>query len=564
MESTTDTPVVTVIDPPIVGSSCEECKTLEGIECITSILIGCNTGILYKIQDTSTGDFITGATGTTVNIYLNEGTVVVPSGGQPENCFTFGVGFAEQLIVGELDVMSAITCADIICSVTPTPSVSLTQTPTITPSVSLSPSITVTPSVTPSVSISPSVTPTPTITSSDPLCAGFGFDVTTTPLPPTPSISPTPSPTVSTYRTVSGETVVFVIDSGYFECGDIIKLEDCGNGENYYVNGPIFYNGNKLTINDIFTAELNGEEKCVKYIANTNGSSTHFLQNVSQTHIQCCSPSPTPTPSTSPTLTPTITPSVSTSVPARVGVSYVYTSCTTNDMVVQTDEVSYVSSGQTFINSDSSCWYYVGYFTNPYHPPTGFRVTNYSGNYFTNPPLTNIFDNCEDCLSSGNRYLTPTPSISITATPSVTPSITPTISITPSITPTISITPSITPTISITATPSVTPSITPTISVTPSITPTISITPSTTISITPSITPTTSNPYYLVCDSEFNTYTLECISDFINTTPTPTPTTSDTNINLPITPTPSLTVTPSITPSLTTGDKTIYVYYPNL
>ena len=30
------------------------------------------------------------------------------------------------------------------------------------------------------------------------------------------------------------------------------------------------------------------------------------------------------------------------------------------------------------------------------------------------------------------------------------------------------------------------------------------------------------------------------------------------------TPTPSISVTPSVTPSLTTGDKTIYVYYPNI
>lgn len=121
------------------------------------------------------------------------------------------------------------------------------------------------------------------------------------------------------------------------------------------------------------------------------------------------------------------------------------------------------------------------------------------------------------------QSITPTPTPSISITPSITPSITTTVTPTITLTPTITTTP--TPTLTPFLTPSVTPSITPTISVTPSITPSISVTPSVTpsISVTPSVTPS------------------------ISLTPSVTPT---------------INATP--TPSATQGDKTIYVYYPNL
>jgi len=101
------------------------------------------------------------------------------------------------------------------------------------------------------------------------------------------------------------------------------------------------------------------------------------------------------------------------------------------------------------------------------------------------------------------QSFTPTPTPSVSPTPSVTPTITPSTSVSNTTTPTPSVT--VTPTLTPFLTPSPTPSITPTISVTPSITPTISVTPS--VTKTPNLTPT---------------------------------------------------------PSSTQGDKTIYVYYPNL
>ena len=99
--------------------------------------------------------------------------------------------------------------------------------------------------------------------------------------------------------------------------------------------------------------------------------------------------------------------------------------------------------------------------------------------------------------------VTPTPTPTITATNSPTPTVTPTNTATRTVTPTISVTASVTPsiTVSTTATPLVTPTstatFTPTPTVTRTVTPTISITPSNTpivsptssLTVTPSITP---------------------------------------------------------------------------
>jgi len=182
--------------------------------------------------------------------------------------------------------------------------------------------VNVTPSVTPTdstcdslhfeVTLTP-LAPTPSVTPTDPTCDSLDFEVTLTPQVPTPSVTPTLTPTPTPQTNVTGQTVVFVIDSGYFECGDIIKLIDCIDETEYYVNGPIFFNGVKLVSNDIFTAELNGEEKCVRFVSETNGSSTHFIQNITEKHVECCvesSPTPTNTPSITQTPTNTTTPSV--------------------------------------------------------------------------------------------------------------------------------------------------------------------------------------------------------------------------------------------------------------
>jgi len=361
--TSSNTPVLTFTDPTVY-SDCDDCKDANNERCLTRVLQGCNTGTYYSVINSVDNNTLSIETGTTIQISMED--VTIPSGGLPENCFTGVYGSVTDVILGELTTSGTTTCGDPSCTVTPTPTPTNSITPTVTPSLSLTPTTTpsnsVTPSVTstpvsptPTTSITPSITPSP----SDLTCEDFDFEVTQVILSVTPTITPTPTPTPSKETNTEGETVVFVIDSGYFECGDILKLQDCSDSNEYYfVNGPLSFNGSAITINDIFTADLNGEEKCVKYISDTNGSSTHFINNITQLHSVCCVPSPTPTPSITPTITPSVTPTPSPSIAARVGVSYVYTSCTDNSMVVQTLETPLVSSGETFIYG-TGCWTYV-------------------------------------------------------------------------------------------------------------------------------------------------------------------------------------------------------------
>jgi hypothetical protein len=444
ISATTATPTFTFSNPTIYNNA-EACKTDIGEICRTNVLQGCSTSNYYQIFDNSDAEYITLETGTTVQITMDN----LFTGDLPENCFTAVYGDATVFIIGDLVTSATTTCSDPSCAVTPTPTPTNSTTPDVTPSITVTPSTTASISLTPtptktpvSVTPSPTMTVTPSVTSSNPTCEDFEFEVTVTPIQPSPSITPSVTPTPSIYRNDSGDTVVFVIDSGYFECNGVIRVSVCDSdiNEEYFVNGPLFYNGTILEVGDIFTAEINGKNKCMTYEEDLNGgSSTAFINNITEIHNICCetSPSPTPTPTNTPSITPT--PSPSTSVAERTGVVYVYTSCTTNNMFVQTEEVPDVLSGQTFIYN-SGCWSYVGYFTTPYRQSEGYRRTDYSGNYFGNPSSNNIFDDCTDCLSSDNRFVTPT------VTPTSTPSDTPTPSITPSITTTPSITPTPTPT----------------------------------------------------------------------------------------------------------------------
>jgi hypothetical protein len=109
-------------------------------------------------------------------------------------------------------------------------------------------------------------------------------------------------------------------------------------------------------------------------------------------------------------------------------------------MIVQTLEVPGVTSGQTFING-SDCWEYLGYYTTPYHEPSGYIRTDFSGNYFGTPDESNVFSDCTECLSSGNRFTTPTSTPTTTPSVTLSPTTTPSITVSPSITPTPSTTP---------------------------------------------------------------------------------------------------------------------------
>lgn len=148
-----------------------------------------------------------------------------------------------------------------------------------------------------------------------------------------------------------------------------------------------------------------------------------------------------------------------------------------------------------------------------------------------------------------------TPSLTPSETPSNTPSITVTpsetrsVTITPSTTPSITVTPSVTPTMD--ASPSQTPSITTTPSITPSITRTPSVTPS--ITVSPSITPSITRSITVSISVSKSISVSPSVTPSFTTTPSVTPTT-DASPSVTPSVTPSITVSPSITPSITVSE----------
>lgn len=242
------------------------------------------------------------------------------------------------------------------------------------------------------------VTPTPTPTETNVLCLDVTGDITTQQSTPsaTPTLTPTPSYVAS--RDLPVEDIVgFIIDSGYFECNSVFKVEDCEGGSIYYVPTPINYNGSGLTTNQVIRCLINGVSKCVTIKEEINGSSTHNLTNVSNVYTQCedcvVTPTPTMTSTNTPTPTPTITPS---NTPPPMGKIYVYTGCGTNQMIIQNSIVSGVLPTEV-IRYNGDCWYYVGAFNQPYFPPNGFIVSEYNYNYFGVINSNNIYNSCTSC-----------------------------------------------------------------------------------------------------------------------------------------------------------------------
>jgi hypothetical protein len=241
-------------------------------------------------------------------------------------------------------------------------------------------------------------TPTPTPTETNP-CIGVGavftISATTTPVV---TQTPSPTPTPSLQRNINVvDTAYYVIDEGYFECGNVAVLNGCSNNEQYYVSSPILYSGGVLTTGTTFFATIDTQEMCVEYLYDTNGSSSNILNSVGEIYSGCEScelvitPTPSPSPSTTPTPTPSVTPTPSS---ASVGFSFVFTSCTSNQMIVQSQPLMGLTTGKVVKDVLENCWYYVGQFVSPYTPPPGFIVTNYT-NYFGTSYTT--FDDCQKC-----------------------------------------------------------------------------------------------------------------------------------------------------------------------
>lgn len=260
------------------------------------------------------------------------------------------------------------------------------------------PSVTVTPSVTPTISVTPSVT------------------ITSTPTP-----TPTPSRTPGNAN-VTGSTT-FNMFNQPFDCNTVTKLIGCDNSRTYYVNDYLSYSGSPITSGDTFVGTIvsaNGTETiCLYYDSDVSGSADSYVTSVTGTYVDCsacappASPTPTPTPTVtvtvtpSPTITPTPTPSPSLNSPVPV---YVYSACTgpQNIMGLGT-QVPGVTTGQTF-RYGGRCWEYVGQFSQPYSPPSGYIYATSTSNLFGTP--SNVYSNCSACVS------TPSPSPTPTVTPS--------------------------------------------------------------------------------------------------------------------------------------------------
>jgi len=174
------------------------------------------------------------------------------------------------------------------------PEVSQTPTPTATPTVT--PTLTTTPGGTPTPTLTTTPTPTPTATE---ICSGVGASITTgSTVNPSPTPTPTPTATPEPKQTISGATT-YHIDSGYFDCGDVAYLTNCDTSDVYYVVSPILYSGGTLATGSTFNATINGQEECLTYVEDVQGSPTHVITEFNSLHTSCsdCStPSPTPTP----------------------------------------------------------------------------------------------------------------------------------------------------------------------------------------------------------------------------------------------------------------------------
>jgi hypothetical protein len=246
-------------------------------------------------------------------------------------------------------------------------------------------------------SITPSLTPTPTPSASESICNGkylFAEVIGASPSP-TPTSTPTPTPS-STTPISDSASVGFITNEDYFTCGQVKRLLDCDTSSYYYVSGNLVLNDVLLSAGTVFSAYIDGTPVCVTYIDDIDGSASNIVSEILTVYGDCSGCAITPSPSVTPTNTPTpsLTPTMTPSSTPSTAQFYVYSACTgPNTMVVQTEPVTSMTTGQAF-SSSGTCWTYVGVF-GPYLPPAGFVVFNYTGNYFTT--YTGPFVNCAAC-----------------------------------------------------------------------------------------------------------------------------------------------------------------------
>ena len=383
-------------------------------------------------------------------------------------------------------------------TVTPTVTSTVTQTPSVTPTTTTTPTVTptvtktVTPTVTPTKTVTPTVTPTktvtptPTVTKTPLFCelGGSAIFVPATPTPtPTPTTTPTVTPTVTPTNTVTPT---------------ITKT-------------PLY-------------CELGGN---AVYIPPT--------------------PTPTPTNTVTPTVTPTntVTPTVTTSIDCSFGF----------DIIILTPTPTPTPTVTVTPSIDCSFGIDIQILTpTPTPTPTNTVTPTVTPTNTVTPTVTTSID-CSFGVDIQILTPTPTPTPTNTVTPTITPTVTVTTSIDCSFGVDVNITtPTPTPTPTNTVTPTITTSVdcsfgidinittpTPTPTITPTVTPTNTVTP--TLTPSPTSTPEPCDMTYEIVESDEGIITENgsafigqenssnvLAAEYIAPTPTPTPTPTTSSI----------------------------------
>lgn len=162
--------------------------------------------------------------------------------------------------------------------------------------------------------------------------------------------------------------------------------------------------GSTVTPTSTTTPTITPTNTVTPTITRTPGGTPPPTQSVTPTNT----PTPTKTMTPTPTITPTITitPSITPTITPTPNYVYVFKTCekvikgVSFSEVIQTSPVSYtITVGQTFKDSNGTCWSYKGQFDTSYvTSDANTSPFTYSGNYFDGLTPT-IFASCEDCLT---------------------------------------------------------------------------------------------------------------------------------------------------------------------
>ena len=166
------------------------------------------------------------------------------------------------------------------CEPTPTPSISITPSLTPTPSISITPSLTPTPSI--------SINPTPTPSSSIGSCVNTEVLFFTQGISPTPSPTMTPTPTPSIQRNLNiNKLSTYLINGGEFICSNVARLISCETSEVFFINLPLIYEGNIIPIGTILNVQIDNITYCLIYANEVVGSSSHTITIINSIHNNC-------------------------------------------------------------------------------------------------------------------------------------------------------------------------------------------------------------------------------------------------------------------------------------